>query len=424
MRVLIHKVIMLTLSTPYRRFRHALRLRSAITRVLLYCLLTTCMSKNSTAQSYPQSTPITTKQLALGISLLKSEQSSNNRVISPYSVHAALSLVRIGAKGDAAKQLDATLFSAPYSDALLQAYSNLNTKIFSPREGVTTKNGNSLWITKEGAFETSFTNDATRYFSTSTHSIDFSDSERARKTINAWVSERTEAKIPTLIPPGLLTPQSVAALVNALYFKGSWQTAFPNSGTIDDTFQSPTNSRRAIKMMRLTESYPFFENDSWQTVKIPYSGGQFSFLLLLPKRVLTSQEVVSLLSESLISDALKPHPYSRVALQLPRFEIRQSRELTGDLSTFGIGDLFTGRADLSGITKRAFAINAVQHEAFITVDEKGTEAAAATAVIMAKSAAFGREAEPITVRADHPFAFSIVHSESNAPLFLGVIGEP
>jgi serpin B len=191
-----------------------------------------------------------------------------------------------------------------------------------------------------------------------------------------------------------------------------------------DTFTLDSGDTKQVQMMQHFTQMGYYENDAWQVAALPYSGGTYSFFVLLPKAKLTTAQVVDGLSEDLLRKAFENTANARVNLQLPRFSTRQSQELTKSLIALGLSEIFSPRADFSGITALAVKIEAVVHESLVVVDENGTEAAAATAVVFAKGAApFGQE-ELKELFANHPFAFAIVHNATNAPLFLGVVGDP
>jgi len=218
-------------------------------------------------------------------------------------------------------------------------------------------------------------------------------------------------------------PNTSAALITALYFKAAWDETFQEKLTKDADFWLTNGSSVKTPTMHLSGRAAYFENSEWQALQLTYDRGAYTYLLLLPRGRLAPSEVASKLSTSLIMSALKSSGYRRVNLSLPRHKIKQNRNIIGSVRSI-VGELpFSSRADYSGITSLKLAIEEIIHEAVVHVDESGTEAAAATAVIMAKSA-FMIDEDPKEVVADHPFAFAIIHTESGSPLFIGVVGEP
>jgi serpin B len=393
-----------------------------------FLLVTVVCSVLSSAESLAQDdrivSDLTQKQLALGVSLLQRSTSDKNRAISPYSIHSGLMLARIGAKGETARQLDSVLSAVPYSAEVLSTYSALNSKVLSSQEEVSVSLANSIWITDRGDFTPEFTRDTSAGFSAKSERIDFTQSEDARQTINSWVSEQTKKLIPNLIPSGAITKNTIATLVNALHFKASWRTPFSEKATKDEQFWITPTTPVMTSMMHTTESLGYFENKEWQGVQVEYVGAGYSYVVLVPKRRLSVGEVSSKLSAKLISEAHLSSTRARVTLSLPRHSIREAQDVATSLQGMGIKVPFSAEADFSGMTSEPTTISSVQHESVVIVDEKGTEAAAATAVLMMKTAAIINPEPPKEVKADRPFVFAIMHSETKAPLFLGIVGDP
>jgi serpin B len=176
-------------------------------------------------------------------------------------------------------------------------------------------------------------------------------------------------------------------------------------------------------MMSTVDRMEYFEDSSWQGVQLRYQGLDFGFVLLLPKKRLAPGELIGALSSDLVDRSLRDAAFAKVELSLPRFKTRSSMDLLDTLTAYGLGHLRDG--DYSGVsTADVVRLGGVIHEAVVSVDEEGTEAAAATAIAMVGSGAPLREDKPKKVRADHPFAFAIVHRSSGAPLFVGVVGDP
>lgn len=372
----------------------------------------------------PFANDIPAKQGALGVQLLKTEPVESNTVLSPYSIHAALTLARLGAKGKTAAELDSVLLPAPYSPEILNDYAALNASIFTPREDITVTQANSLWITTKASFKPTFLQDAQRIFAATPQPIDFTSAEVARTTINRWVSSKTNSLIENLLPPGSITTSTVSTLVNALYFKAPWSNQFQKESTEDAPFWIGPGQEPKIPLMHQSQQAAYFENDSWQGVHLTYQRNEFYLLLLVPKEKLSTTALLPRLSPTLLDDASTNTTFTKVNLHMPRFTIRQSQNLTEKLITTGLTTALSGSADYSGIASLPIVISQVQHEAVVMVDERGTEAAAATAVILAASGFMPHPPEPKEVRADHPFIFAIIHRGSRAPLFLGIVADP
>lgn len=373
----------------------------------------------------PQSTQmraVTRAQLDLGVRLVRAYGEDGTIVLSPYSLHAALSLARLGAKGDTAAELDKILFPAGYSFNVLQGYAGLTRAITSEKEGLKVSLANSIWIDQQANFRDQYVKDTTGFFDTKPYKMDVSKPEEARAAINTWVGDRTAQRIPELIPAGFVTPNLVSVLVNALYFKGSWSEAFSERATLPEPFWISSSKSIEVPMMKATRTTAYYEDENWQAASLPYVGGAFEYLVLLPKRKLLCGEVARQLESATVLRAIDGLKSERVQLSMPRYEVRYKREVTEELRQLGLSTALSGLADFSDIADVSVKVSAVLHESFVKVDENGTEAAAATAVMMARSAMQIDEPKIMTV--DRPFVFVLMHRDSRAPLFLGVIGEP
>jgi serpin B len=370
---------------------------------------------------HPRAYTISEAQLDLGVRLLRAFSSDKNPIISPYSIHAALTLARIGARGDTARELDSLLFPSGYSSSVLGEYGELNRSLVHKGDELKLSLANSVWISEQGELNSSYLKDVKDIFLAEASRIDFSESDAARKKINEWISQRTEERIPELIPAHAIRPELIAVLVNALYFKASWLDPFSGPATPAPFWVSDGKSIEA-SMMRGTKSAMYYEDERWQAVSLGYQGGEFDFLAIVPKEKVVASELARQLESKSILNAVAGLKRERVEIHMPKFELRYRRELVDVLRQLGIINPFSKAADFSGITKLAMQINLILHEAFVKVDENGTEAAAATAVMMTRSALFLDQ--PKVVQIDRPFIALIWHKASRAPLFLGVIGEP
>lgn len=365
-------------------------------------------------------------QRALGVKLLTLSKGAKNPVISPYSIHAALTLARIGAREGTAQELDAVLFPRGYSPEVLQAYGEMNRGVISESPDVKTALANSLWIRHEAAFLPDFLKLTKQHFAATAESIDFRNTEQARARINEWVSTNTAGRIPELIKAGVMSPELVAALVNALYFKGSWAEPFTEGATKPQPFWVTPTSSVEVPMMRATRSMPYYEDAEWAGTTVSYAGGGYGFSILVPKAKLAVPAMIEKVSPAVIEKVLatpeNPDAYGQVELGLPTFEVRHNRDLKEDLRTLGVKVPLSPQANFSALANTPVFIDAVVHESFVKVDEKGTEAAAATAVMIFKSAAMS--GKPKKLIADRPFLFVLWHNDTKAPLFIGVVGDP
>jgi serpin B len=390
--------------------------------VVLALLCIVAMFTNSAFAEQEAMITFSNKQRALGISLLKSSKEQGNRVLSPLSIHAALMLARSGATGDTANELDKVLFDATFSPELLNTFKNFQTLIQGERKNVLVRGANSIWMNVDVSVKPKFETLASDVFSASVTSVDFSKSEETRKIINQWVSTQTKNLIPELIPQNGLSPQSIGALVNALYFKAPWASPFDEGATLPDNFHVSASETVSVPMMQTLETLPWYEDDLWSAIRMPYENGDFSMAILLPKERLSAKELLNRMSPKLVAELLARSKDERVIVKMPKFSIRSPMELRTALEYLGIKQLFSSEAKLDQISNEPLMITDVLHEGFIEVNEHGTEAAAATALMVARSAAFATTPKYFT--ADHPFMFMVLHESSGAPLFMGVVNKP
>ena len=354
-----------------------------------------------------------------------------NLFFSPESVSTALAMTYAGARGETASQMAKTLdFTLP-PDRLHPAMGALLADLNAPHDGYQLRVANSLWAQKNYTFLGDFLKLTRTDYGAGFNQVDFKDdAEAARQTINQWVEQKTDDKIKDLLQPGALKPDTRLVLTDAIYFKGDWQTAFDKKETRDEDFH--LSSARTIKapLMHRAGGYNYFDGGSFQALEIPYKSGELSMVVLLPKEV----DGLPALERSLTASNLKQwlsqlRPVPKVIVTIPKFKLTKQFELQTTLGAMGMPLAFErGVADFSGMTgNRELFISAVIHKAFIDVDEQGTEAAAATAVVMQRALALAPDRnrpQPPVFRADHSFLFMIRDNRSGSILFMGRVTDP
>jgi serpin B len=244
--------------------------------------------------------------------------------------------------------------------------------------------------------------------------------EESRLTINDWVAKQTEERIENLIPKGLINPMTRLVLTNAIYFNAAWAYPFDEDLTSDGVFHRLDGGEVTVPMMHQTESFGYAEGDGYQAVELPYDGDELSMVILLPAsgQFEAFEEALDVEQANAIINALRG---KEVVLTMPKFEFDSEFSLRETLAALGMPIAFSGDADFSGMTgTRELYIADVVHKAFVSVDEAGTEAAAATAVVMEMSAI----PETVEVTIDRPFIFFIRDIETGAILFVGRILNP
>ncbi|HEY5505792.1 MAG TPA: serpin family protein, partial [Sedimentisphaerales bacterium] len=253
--------------------------------------------------------------------------------------------------------------------------------------------------------------------------VDFStQTEPARKTINAWVESKTRDKIKELIKPGMLDSMTRLVLTNAIYFKGKWESPFKPERTEDSPFVLPDGQKVNVLMMNQTGKFDYMETNDIQVLEMPYVNNDLSMVILLPKKFDGVKDLErEFTSENLAGWLAKIHK-REVRVFIPRFKMTSEFELARVLGAMGMPDAFSGKADFSGMAgNKDLFISAVVHKAYVDVNEEGTEAAAATGVAMKLTSI--REPLPV-FRADHPFIFLIRDNQTGSILFLGRLENP
>jgi serpin B len=367
--------------------------------------------------------------------LLAQEAGAGNLVFSPTSITTALAMTYAGAAGLTADEMAATLHFTLQGEGLHQAFNSLDVALESrnfeesgpegKKQGVVLRTANSLWAQQDLTFEQPFLDTLAANYGAGVRLVDYKTAtETARQAINQWVAGETNDKIPELIAQGVLNAMTRLTLVNAVYMDATWASRFTPEATADGVFTTLEGSQVTIPMMSQTETFLYAAGDDWQAVELPYLGNQLAMFLIVPEAGRFA-EVESRLGTGLLGEAYDSlSPGYEVGLTMPKFEFRTQVALSDALRTLGMTTPFDpGTADFSGMTlEEALFVSDVIHEAYIKVDEEGTEAAAATAVIMEATAAPVGEFVSLTV--DRPFLFVIGDLETKTILFLGRVTDP
>ncbi len=344
-----------------------------------------------------------------------------NLFVSPASISTALAMTRGGARGDTAAEMDATLHFALPQDQLHPAFAALDDSLTAEGSPWQLSIANRLWGQQSLPFEQPFLDLTREHYGAELASVDFAATEPTRLQINGWVSEQTRERIPELLKPGAIDASTTLVLTNAIHFLGTWATAFDVADTSIQPFTMANGKQDTVPTMHAELEALWAENEQLTLLALPYSGDRLEMLLALP----ATHDGLPALEASLGADTLtewdlRMRP-AQVRVWLPRFEQRSAFELSKALRELGMPTAFGGGADFTGMcASGGLAISAVIHEAWLTVDEQGTEAAAATAVVLTRSA---RPRVP-TFRADHPFLFLIRDTQTGAVLFMGRVETP
>jgi len=359
------------------------------------------------------------------------ETANRNLFYSPFSLSTALAITGEGANGKTADEILSVLHLPKDPATRRTGFAGLDAGLNNASTDYTLHTSNALWAEKTYVFLPSFTGTARQYYSAETTNLDFSAApEESRSTINQWIEEKTEKKIRDLLPQGSITPLTRLVITNAIYFKGTWARQFDANLTRDEDFTTSTGQVKKVRMMQdrgEEAKYWYGETTDLQYIELPYfqkTGKPLSMVVLLPKGN-DLRPAEDALSESNLSVLKANAHYRQAEVQFPKFRVESGYEMTKPLSAMGMRTAFIpGSADFSGMdgTHELFISN-VFHKAYIDVNEEGTEAAAATAVVLQLRAAPAGDNIPV-FRADHPFIFLIRDNESGAILFLGRVSDP
>jgi serpin B len=364
-----------------------------------------------------------------------------NIVYSPYSISAALAMTYAGARGETEQQMaDALHFTLP-QDRLHPAFDAVDLALAGRGEtaqgeeddsqGFQLNIANALWGQQDYPFAPDFLDLLAANYGAGMSLMDFMGApEDSRLVINEWVAERTEDRIRDLIPQGAIDSSTRLVLTNAIYFYADWLHPFPAEGTFDSPFTLLDGSQVSVPMMNQSEAQllRYMAGEGYQAVEMPYEGNDIAMLILLPDEGQFEAFDAGLDAAQFASIQNGLSDGSMVLLSMPRFEFETpSISLKDILSDLGMPIAFDTGADFSGMVEMEgnpeLYISDVFHKAFIRVDEEGTEAAAATAVVMAE-AAMAIGPEPIIVQVDRPFFFAIVDRPTGTILFMGRVVDP
>ena len=340
--------------------------------------------------------------------------SDENIFFSPWSISTAAAIVFEGARGNTADEMQ-QVFGYPTNDLQRQtefqyANSALNQKDANYKLDV----ANALWIQEGFVPHQEYVDVAQNYYDSLVDNVDFNSD--GADIINDWVSQNTQEKIKILFPPGPM-PGVKLAITNAIYFNGTWAEPFDPDLTVDAPFWINSQESIDVPMMRSkTQFLNYTETESLHVLQLPYNGDKLSMLILLPQQKDGINSLDGQLSVENLSEWQNSLRKSKVVVLMPKFELETDYDLKPLLMNLGMNDAF-GPADFSGMSDASLFISAAVHKAFVNVNEKGTEAAAATGFAMAESAP-----QPIT--ADHPFVFLIQDNTTGNILFIGRVMNP
>ncbi len=347
-------------------------------------------------------------------------QQEGNLFFSPYSISTALAMTYAGARSDTAAQMEKVLHFNLKEEALHSAFSQLSKYLHGlEKDGdIALKLANALWIQKKLGLLKKFKRLNEQYYKSEPFQVDFKNAlEKARREINAWVADKTNHKIEELLQKGDIDPLTLLVLTNAIYFKGNWQNPFDEKMTRAESFWVTPDRDVKVPTMSQKGNFWHVEDKTLQIVALPYGGETLAMVILLPRAHDGLAEIESRLDAETIAHWLSEMYQRTLMLSLPKFTFSSRFDLSKTLETMGMKNAFSGSADFSGIAPEHLFITKVIHEAFVEVNEQGTEATAATATMMGRSM-------PQQFIVDHPFIFFIQDMSTGSILFMGRVINP
>jgi len=393
--------------------------------VLRIAAITIGSAVGASAADNPSAAAIVKANNAFAVDLYQRERTKpGNLFFSPFSISTALAMTYAGARGETEQEMARVLHFGGTPEQVPAAFAELTRRMEEIGRGQQVKLSvaNSLWCQQSYPFTGAFLKLTRDSYGAEARLVDFrNQSETVRQEINSWVAQKTQDKIKDLLQPGQLTPQARLVLCDAVYFKGKWQFQFDPSETKPAPFFVAPGQPKTTSMMSRTLALRSREFDDFYLFALPYTNNVLSMVILLPKAMDGLRAVEQEISGATLGQwlaALDGATETKADVFLPRFELNCRLELARDLSAMGMASAFGPRADFSGMTgKRDLYISDVVHQAMVEVNEEGTEAAAATAVVM-RSLALRRNLNPV-FRVDHPFIFLLRENGTGSLLFMG-----
>ncbi|XP_062473738.1 heterochromatin-associated protein MENT-like [Pezoporus occidentalis] len=390
---------------------------------------------------------------------LNEANKGKNIFFSPWSISSALALMYLGAKGNTAIEMAEVLHFTQaarsegsssvarpsrgrpkrrkmdpehkQAEDTHSGFKELLTAINKPRSTYSLKTANRIYVEKTFALLPVYIQLSKNYYKAEPHKVSFKTAlEQSRKEINTWVEKQTEGKIKNLLNPRDVATSTKLILVNAVYFKAEWEVKFPEGNTVLQPFRLSKNKTKPVKMMCVRNTFPvlIMETLNFKMIELPYVKHELSMFILLPDDIKDATTGLEQLERELTYEKLSEWTDSKkmtetlVDLYLPKFTLEERYDLGDNLGSMGMRSAFSSNADFSGMAEKGdVLISKIIHKSFVAVDEKGTEAAAATVTVTVTSLPVSHA---LKFKADHPFHFFIRHNKSKSILFFGRFCSP
>ena len=403
-----------------------------ISLAVLFLLLPVSCEKNSPEDLPGDPIPIalTDSELALSQSsnqfsfdifklIVEGENEAENIMISPLSISYALAMTLNGAEGETrTAMMEALRFNNITLEEINNSYKSLSEKITEIDKRVILNIANSVWVEDRLEVKQAFIDALVEYFNAEGYQFNISDPGIVDE-VNKWISDNTNGLIKDMVDE---IPQDVVMiLINAIYFKGKWRYQFDEGDTRPESFTLKNGTEVDVDMMFNESNYKVRTTEDIIIAELPYGQGNFVMDVILPVEGKTTSDILPLLTDENWSDWTANMNESEIKLYMPRFKYKYKKELSEILSDMGMGVAFTGAADFSNIADQGLAISKVLHQTFIENNEEGTEAAAATVVMMELTSV---PPAPQVLRLDRPFLYIIRETSTDTIIFMGLTGNP
>lgn len=352
--------------------------------------------------------------------IMQEESAIENIMISPLSISYALSMTMNGANG---ATRDSMMKALRYYDISLDdinnSYLELSKKLMNIDERVIMEIANSVWVEDRLTVKQDFINDLQNYFDAEARNFSVSDPE-IKNIINQWIEDHTNGKIREMIDE---IPADIAMiLINAIYFNGKWKYKFDEDNTLDKPFYKQDGQQVTVDMMSQETNIKVGTDSKFLLAEMPYGQGNFVMDIILPNDGYSTEDILHELNSDNWNTLIASMNETKVQLNMPRFKYEYKISLKDILCSMGMGLAFSGNADFSNISDQALAISKVLHQTFIETKEEGTEAAAATVVMIEFTSVV--PSEPLQINLNKPFLYVIRESMTNTIVFMGKTGNP
>ncbi|AWB10481.1 serpin B [Thermodesulfobium acidiphilum] len=378
------------------------------------------ISVQSSAYAVNELSSLAESNNTFAFNMLRELNSDKNIVFSPFSIYTALSIASLGAGGITREEFDKVLNNNLSLEQFHQSYKDIidSASIGSNKFNI----ANAIWLDSGFQPEEDFLNSATNLFDSHIENLDFQQNPKdSSDTINSWIEQNTNGLIKNLLSPGSINSNTRMILTNAIYFKGNWEKAFNPKEDSDLNFYVTSDKPVKTTFMQQDGVFFYYENQSKKLLQLDYKGNSLSLVIILPEKNIDN--FIKNLSDEEFRSLLRSTKPEMLDIKIPKFKFIFTSDLTKQLTDLGIKSAFTTNADFSGIAKSEdLYISDVVHQAYIDVNEAGTEAAATTSIGFVTTAY-----NPIPVKnfiADRPFIFAIMDNKTKTILFLGKILNP